>query len=215
MEELIYSQFKFYDETEDVAPLSRRVRNLYPLELLRDHLDPFCNECRAYGRLEEKGLNGKTAVGCHGYIMLPAETETELRRKFKIRQWDRPGDEYLAPHEKQSPLRATVKDLITRDEPLSEKLIGQMLRDLKRIRKVGVYPTDIVWRNYQGGLLVDMSVAKTTRHFLFEVKPAWQVKFMQCEDLVRFDKMIEEAEFPTWVRAWRNKEYCKKLRSSA
>ena len=49
-------------------------------DLLQAHMDPFYNECRAYGRLEEANLNGKVAVRCHGYMTFPAEDEEELVR---------------------------------------------------------------------------------------------------------------------------------------
>lgn len=51
-------------------------------DLLQAYMDPFYNECRAYGRLEEANLNGKVAVRCHGYMTFPAEYEEELVRGY-------------------------------------------------------------------------------------------------------------------------------------
>ena len=51
-----------------------------PDDILQAHMDPFYNECRAYGRLEEANLNGKVAVRCQGYMTFPAEYEEELVR---------------------------------------------------------------------------------------------------------------------------------------
>lgn len=118
------------------------------------------------------------------------------------------------PVHKQAHLRAIVNELVHKDVSWKEELVGKMLRDLKKMRHAGVYPTDIVERNYKGGLLVNMSIALTKPNFYFEVKPAWQIKNMQSEGLLKFDKMMERSGFVTWKRAYRNEGYCSKLRSS-
>ena len=66
-------------------------------DLLKAHMDPFYNECRAYGRLRECRLDGKVAVRCHGYIAIPAQVEDQLEQEFEIDDWDRPGEEYDKP----------------------------------------------------------------------------------------------------------------------
>ena len=90
-------------------------------DLLQAHSDPFYNECRAYGRLQDKNLNGKVAVRCHGYITLPASVEEQLKRKFLVSDWDRPGDEYSKPVSQRQPFRAIVKDLIQKETPRTGK----------------------------------------------------------------------------------------------
>lgn len=52
--------------------------DLVPDDLLQAHSDPFYNERRAYGRLEEEKLNGKVAVRCYDYLTLSAEIEGQL-----------------------------------------------------------------------------------------------------------------------------------------
>lgn len=178
-------------------------------------MDPFYNECRAFGRIIEAGLNGKIAVRCYGYITIPAAREEELEQRFHVSAWDRPGKEDAKPVAQRRPLRAIVKGLLSDDDaPLTAKAVTKILRDLKRMRRLGVYPMDVQARNYKGGLLVDMGVAITAPHFLFDIKPAWQVRFLKREDLVKWEKMVREAGVVVGVRALRNREFCAKLRSA-
>ena len=170
-------------------------------------MDPFYNECRAYGRLVEKGLNGDVAVRCHGYVTLAPEREVELEQRFGISRLDRPWHV-----DERQVLRAIVKDLVREDAPLTHKIVKKMLRDLKRMRAEGVYNMDIRARNYKDGMLVDLSIAITTPHYLFETKPSWRVRNYKWQDLLQFDEMIKEENIATWVRARPNKEYLAKLR---
>ncbi len=176
-------------------------------------MDPFYSECRAYGRLIEAKVNGKVAINCHGYLTLPAEKEDQLRRDFNVANWDRPDDEYSRPASKREPFRAILKDLVTEDTLFTPKVAKKILRDLKRIRKLGVYTMDVTARNYKGGLLVDFGIALTEPHYLFFIKPLWQVQCYQHDDLLSFDGMMEDEGILTWERALPNHEYCKKLRS--
>ena len=181
-------------------------------DTLRYHSDPFFNECRAYGRLQEKSLNGKIAVRCYGYITVPAETEIQLERQFQITDWDRPEEEYERPVSERQPLRALVKDLVRNDLPLTSKVADKILRDTKRMRRCGVYPGDIRPRNYKNGLLVDFSIARTEPYFLFEIRHAKQVERMKNSDLYMWEEMVEENKLRPSLRAIRNEKYCANLR---
>lgn len=173
----------------DRAGLVTEENNLVPNDLLHAHMDPFFNECRAYGRLIEASQNGKIAVRCYGHMSIPADKEEELSQKFNIQAWDRPGEEYARPASRRQPFRAVVKDLIREPVQLTPRVIKKMLKDLKTMRELGVFPMDVCARNYEGGLLVDMSIAMTTPHFLFKICPRWQVRVMQREDLLMFDRV--------------------------
>ena len=205
-------QFKFYDIEEDRAGLSLRETELVSDDLLLAHSDPFYNECRAYGRLKEKKLNGKVAVYCHGYIPISADKEEQLEREFGVGDWDRPGDEYDKPVSKRQPLRAIVKDLVLKDVPLTAKVADKMLTDLKRMRRIGIYPADIVWRNYKAGLLVDFGTARTEPFYLFDLRPGRQTQIMKNTDLYMWEDMRKENGLNTRKRAVRDKEYCANLR---
>jgi len=87
-----------------------------------------------------------------------------------------------------------------------------MLRDLKKIRKLGVYPMEIAAQNYKGGVLLDFSVAMTKPHNLFPIKPPHRVETYKRDDLLSFDSMMKDEGIATWERALPNPKYCKKLR---
>ncbi|MCJ1395648.1 hypothetical protein MMC18_008853 [Xylographa bjoerkii] len=205
--------FRFYDDEEDRFRLLGKGSDLVSLDTLHAHQDPFYNECRAYGRLMEKRVNGIIAVNCYGYTTIPAERETELRQRFNVSSWDRAEEEIRKPVAKQRPLRAIVKDLISNDLPFTQKLVDKMLRDLRKMRRFGIYPMDIAARNYKAGLLLDFSLAMTKPHYMFQIRSERQVKYMQSNDLWSFQEMIDQKKIKTDQRAVRNSDYCSKLRS--
>ena len=161
----------------------------------------------------EKQLNGKVAVRCHGYITIPAEREDELRQDFQIDDWNRPRNEYAKASKRRQPFRAIIKDLVTEDLPLTERVLKKILKDLKKMLKVGVYPMDVVARNYKRGLLIDFDVSLTTPHYLFYIKPPWRVSRYMRSDLISWQKMVKEQGITMTQRAIRNVEYCRKHRS--
>ena len=208
-------QFKFYNDEENVAGLDDSETGLVSIELIHAHMDPFYNECRAFGRIIEKNLNGKIAVRCYGHLTVPARKEEELKQAYKIDAWDRSDEDCEKSVNQRRPFRAIIKELISRDTPLTEKLMQKILRDLRRLQRLGVYPMDVQERNYKDGLLVDLGAAITTPHLLFDIKPKWQVRFFKRDDLVRFDHMAKSVGVSQYgPRALRNREYCAKLRSA-
>ncbi len=76
-----------------------------------------------------------------------------------------------------------MKELVSQDEPLTGKVADKMLRDLKRIRSKGIYIGDVHERNYETGLLVDMSTARTLPHYLFDIRGPKQRARMINSDL--------------------------------
>ena len=182
-------------------------------DLLQAYMDPFYNECRAYGRLEEANLNGKVAVRCHGYMTFPAEYEEELERRFDVSDWCRPGDEYNKAVSERQPLRAIVKDLVWKDTPLTGKVADKILRDMKKMRKCGIYVGEVEPRNYMAGLLVDLSVAKTEPYYFFDLRPGFQTELIKMSDLYAWEDMRIEYGLETRLRAVRDDEYCTRLRS--
>ena len=129
-------------------------------------MDQFFNECHAYGRLVEASQNDKIAVRCHGHMSIPADKEEELSPKFNIQAWDRPEEDYANQiPRRQALFRAVVKYLIREPAQLTQKVTKKIiLKDLRTMRKLGVYPMDVCARNYEAGLLVDMGLTKTTPH---------------------------------------------------
>ncbi|KAL8672572.1 MAG: hypothetical protein Q9168_002977 [Polycauliona sp. 1 TL-2023] len=207
--------FKYYDDEEDDWNLDGSERDGAPLDHLDYYFDPFYNECRAYGKLVDKGLNGAVAVACHGYLMLSAEYESELDHHFGPIDWNRPSEEYEKPVSQRAPLKTIVKDLVLEDTIWKPRAARRILRDLKKIRKLGIYVMDIKPDNYKGGLLVDFSIAITEPHFILEVKPDFQVQGYRNTDLIAFDTMMRDQEVKTTIRAFRKPdvETKRKLRS--
>lgn len=206
------AQFKFYDESEGRAALSKAESRMVPRDILVAHDDPFYNECRAYGRLEQANLNGKVAARCYGYIAIPAEREDYLDTKFNVGVWNRPEGEYAKPAKQRQPFRGILKELLHGDRRITHRVAKKMLSDLQSIRVLGIFPLDITAENYKAGLLIDMSIAVTKPNFIFDIRPKWQVQQMRTADLRAFDSMMEELGVKTWVRALPKKETVDKLR---
>ncbi|KAI4197275.1 MAG: hypothetical protein LQ350_006002 [Teloschistes chrysophthalmus] len=170
------SKFKhYYPDLEDwlLVGHERRATSKDALDHLEWYCDPFYNECRAYGRLMESRLNGKAAVRCYGYMMLPDKYEQELKRRFGAGDWQRPSNEYEVPFSQRQNLRAIVKDMVFEQTDWTTG-VKKKLGDLRRIHKRKVYVRDIKEENYVGGLLVDFSIALTEPRFMFDIKdPKW------------------------------------------
>ena len=184
------------------------------LDTLHAQCDPFFNECRAYGKLIESGLNGRVAVRSHGYMTIHYKKVHQLGARFHIDDLEEDAELYKwnrVPLENQL-YRAIVKELVREDVPLTHAKVKKMRRDLLKMRASGIYPMDLKLSNYKSSLLVDFSAAITEPHFLFDISPEWQNQLTRNTDLVEFDKMIEKANVKTWVKAW-NEPYKKKLRS--
>ena len=176
-------------------------------------MDPFFNECRAFGRIIEKGLNGIVAVPCHGHLTVSAKLEDELKRRFDVEQWHRPEHEYKRRVSQRQPFRAIVKTLLPAGPSMKSNLVRQALKNLKKMRDLKVYAMDIRARNYISGTLIDLSNAITEEHYLFYINLPWRVRLYKKEDLEFFDGMIEELGIQTWWRALPQDRYRSKLRS--
>lgn len=192
--------------------MSEIEKDRFSLDIIHAHADPFYNECRAYGKLEEVGLNGIVAVRCHGYTTLPPTMESELEERFNVTDWDRDLDEYDKPVKKRAVFRAIVKDMVRGDRPLTHRIFKRMLKDLHKIRRQGVYPSDIKKRNYLQGLLVDFSNAITEPNYLFDLHSAYQIETYKFADLYQFDDMIEQENSKTWLKAMPDKIPLERLR---
>lgn len=140
------------------------------------------------------------------YTTIPKKKEEELYQNFGVGDRDRLIGDRLR-------LRAIVKELILGEKPLTHKVAEKTLRDLRKMRKMGIYPMGVRARKYRAGLLGEMSIAMTTPHYLFKIRSLWQVDMYLGQDLAMFDSMISDEEVILSVRALPNEKYCTKLRS--
>lgn len=181
---MLLPEFKFYDDADDRAGLVRGEKALVPISLLHAHMDPFYNECRAYGRLIEHGENGKIAARCYGYTTISVDRKEELYQKYGVKDWGRPDGDRRSTG-------AIAKEVIQHDSSPTDKVAKKILRDLRKMRKMDNYPMDVQARIYKAGLLVDMSIAITTHHYLFKIRSRWQIEVLQVQDVGMFDAMIK------------------------
>lgn len=201
-------------------------------EKLTFHVDPFFAECRAYGKIEEyrkcvrsKPLgraerfqrrdqtqtNDEIAVPCYGYTYLPAMPyEDIIENKFGIKSWNRSTEDSQRLPSQKEPFRAIVKQFV--DSKKSVVNPAKMLRDLKKLRSLGVFQRDVCDRNYKDGLLVDFSVAWTEPFWRMKLMGEIPLRIMLEDELFQFDEMIQTSGIKTTVRAMPNLSYRKKLR---
>ncbi|KAI4199866.1 MAG: hypothetical protein LQ350_004314 [Teloschistes chrysophthalmus] len=171
------------------------------------HFESFYRECRAYGRLRDSKLDGKVAVACHGYMMLPAEYADELERKFGAGDWYYENDMDEGPVAERQALKAIVKDLVLEETVWTPKVFRTRLSHLKKMRAQGIYAMDIKADNYVGGLFVDFGIAYTIPHVCFDIETASWIQVEKSIDLADFDVMIKDLGIKTTVRAGVNKMY--------
>jgi len=204
-------QFKFYDRGEHELGLAGQ--NV-PLDMIVGHLDPFYAECRAYGRIAERKRKRPVAVPCYGFIGLSAAQEDFLSETFHVSDWDRPEEEYDRPIADRPSFRALVKELVTDLIPFRKNMVRGMLAHLRSLRNMSVFVRDIRADNYCGGKLVDFSVSWTAPHLMLAdgLRDMNVIDEDITEELFAFDKMIEDADIVTPVRATPNKVYTSKLR---
>ncbi|KAM0804428.1 hypothetical protein BDR22DRAFT_818075 [Usnea florida] len=163
---------------------------------------------------DERDVDGKVAVRCHGHMAIPAASEEELHRCFEVYAWDRPEDNVKMPESQRQPFRAMVMDLVENDRPFSEKTLTRMRKDLLKMPRLGVYPKDVRERNYRGGLLLDFSIAITKPLWVFEKKQPWWIRPLRNDDSNMLQVIMLESGAKMWQRAVRNRENAKRVNMS-
>lgn len=84
---------------------------------------------------------------------------------------------------------------------LTEKIVKDILEDLKKTRKQAVDLRDVAKRNCKAGRLIVFDNALTEPHFLFQIRPRCLVGYYTKEDLFEFDQRVEDEGARTWVGA--------------
>jgi len=209
-------QFKFLDPRIywPYAGTGIESAPLNPKELVH-HKDPFYSECRAFGRLKE-ARREDLAVHCYGYIVVDSKHEEDVLRRFQIASWNRSkGDE-------GKPIRAIVKELVRSDQPFVPKMIPKMMRDLRAINSLGIQVWDVKDDMYLGGILLDLSQARTVPHIELDLQSGiWERSFIISEgtsDYENFDGNVidhwnRDHDEQIWDRFEPSRWYRKRLRT--
>ncbi|KAI1361615.1 kinetochore Sim4 complex subunit FTA2-domain-containing protein [Xylaria arbuscula] len=186
-------------------------------EELGFHTDPFYAECRAYARLQEarekEGLKRSDFAECHGFMALTKKDATYLERDLGIDLWGSPliTEEYRSEAE-GSPVRAIIKDLVTSDPLVDEKLLKRMLKGIRWINKHDVLIADVRLDNYKGGVLVDFGTAWTKPHCRWNPLPSHEKEDIHLVDVSQFQDIVDDLGFGEHLRSATNYEYKQKLR---
>lgn len=159
-------------------------------KMIRHQLDPFYAECRAFGRLVNRKKDDELAVRCHGYALLPETLERQIRKKFRIEDWNR-GEE-----DEGQRLRAIVKSYVWFKTPFARKKFPIMRKKIAELNSLGIYNMDIREDNYVGGRLLDFSVAITAPHLSLWTKLRFEDRILADinDDLESFDEMVAKKE---------------------
>jgi len=178
------------------------------------HQDPFYCECRAFGRLRETGRED-LAVQCYGYIVTDPKHEEDVLSQFGIADWDR------SEEDQGQPIRAIVKEIIESDFYFVPKMIPKMMKQLKEINSLGIQVWDVKADMYLGGVLLDLSQARTVPHYQLDLELGlWSKDSILkegSEDYESFDAHViedwnEDHDEQIWVRFWPNRRYRRQLR---
>lgn len=210
-------KFKFYDPLDSEYFWGPVMGEDTPLTTASYYTDPFFAECRAYGRIKEsiksRKLKPQVAATCHGYLFLSEQDEESLENFGIDLGLDDVDIDFQQKAEGGCRPRAIVKDLVLGDSGIDKKSARRILRGIKALNKVKIYNQDIRLDNFKDGQIVDFGSSWTEPHGLLDALHERAVQSTKIRDLVRFDEMIRNEEIQTDVRAMRNTQYCKKLRS--
>ncbi|CAG9949677.1 unnamed protein product [Clonostachys rosea f. rosea IK726] len=176
-----------------------------------EYLDPFNNECRAFGRLHESG-HPELAVECYGYVLLDEDHERALRDRFPGRELKslfqddsgRRRQDFLTKDGKPPPIRAVVKEFGSGVDKLRDRQLSKTLKDIIQLQELGIIGIDVAKRQLINGKLCDFSIAMTTPHFgmnpemhphltpLGKARLEFDIFLFSVHDYVIFDEMVDE-----------------------
>ncbi|CAH0054984.1 unnamed protein product [Clonostachys solani] len=191
-------QFRFFDPTAN--PEHYRLILADPtLDNIAHYDDPFYNECRAYGRINEYIKKKKSpslsniAAPCHGFFFLRPRDTHELERDYHLNVgYGEINVDYQDSTVGGLRPRAIVKDLAPDlYEYWDGKMLNTMLRGILRLNRHGILNRDIKADNYVGTQLVDFGRAATMPDLIFDHLPNWQKPSELHVDLIRFHEMVE------------------------
>ncbi|MBE3041789.1 hypothetical protein IMZ48_04260, partial [Candidatus Bathyarchaeota archaeon] len=210
-----YQKFRFVD-IEDWMHINNmtevdqveRTRALYNMS------EPFNNECRAFGRLQESGY-AELAVRCFGYLLLDDSHERAILEQFSdddltfdgSPEWYGDCDiraRFPSRDGRPPPVRGILKEFGQVNQPLTTRLVRRLLGDVIRLQQLGIVRIDVADRQIVSGRLSDFSTAVTTPHFMTnpELNPRlspgeisateYQLFLYSIRDYYDFDDMVND-----------------------
>ncbi|KAG5928424.1 hypothetical protein E4U42_000674 [Claviceps africana] len=213
--------FKFIPETEwCAADVAVAYTDQEAISILYNYADPFCCECRAYGRLQETGY-GHLAIQCFGYLLLDEEHETMLLNQFRQQDGIAMDDgsersEFQKLYGRKPPIRGIVKEFGYSNAELDKfrtKDARRLLRNIYQFQQLGIVHIDVGFRQVISGKFTDFSTAITTPHFVTnpELNPQLTPEHIYAiegvffshaiGDYWMFDNMLNE-----WNHFWPDKK---------
>ena len=137
------------------------------------YFHPFGCECRAYARLQERGIEDIVAVPCFGYVVLDEANLEQLRSKDNF---DLEQDWGYYEEDPPRPWYALVKKYISlpseddltvaqmTEVNVSLKTASTLIRNVKFIHRSGILIQDINTENVFHGKMIEFSLAWTAPH---------------------------------------------------
>ncbi|KAK3395000.1 kinetochore Sim4 complex subunit FTA2-domain-containing protein [Podospora didyma] len=181
-----------------------------------NYSEPFCAECRAYGRLQEAG-HEDLSIQCFGYVLLDEKHEDSLMKQFPELRHAINGNyqtidsveifsrkRFLGKDGRPPPIRCLVKEFGHECDALQAKDAKQILKDIIRLHQLGIIDIDIADRQIINGKIGDFSTAITVPHYLTtpalnpHLAPEWisamekELFVFSSNDYWVFDAMVDE-----------------------
>ncbi|KAL1909851.1 hypothetical protein Sste5344_004360 [Sporothrix stenoceras] len=173
--------YRFVDDFDWYGPGDREINNTREqLELLAQYSEPFYNECRAFGRLQESG-HTDLAISCYGYLLLDEDHERTLIERFKLNfngnkdlvgWYDDQRPHFLGKRtRKRPPIRGILKALgkpspVENCPNLTVPQAKRILRDTIKLQQLGIFSLDMRRDQLVNNKFCDFGGAITTPHFL-------------------------------------------------
>lgn len=184
------------------------------LETTSYYSDPFYNECRAYGRINDdikrKKLKPNIVIPCHGYMYLSENDRRILEDRGMDLQLDKVPWEYQQGTLGGCRARALVKSLASGEPGVNGKTINNVLHDIMMLNYRGVYNMDIRLDNFRDSKLVEFGSSRTDPHIFFEKSSDVNADADRVADRTMFDEMVEEEGIP--ISKEKRTVHCMRLR---
>lgn len=139
------------------------------------------------------------SVTCHGYIQLSKQQEERLKQYLKdskVSAFDR------SSKNKYTPIYGLVKDLLPESTPFESRMIPRMIKDIHDYHRYGIFVGDIREDNYRGGIIFDLSRAKTVPHPELTPDVVNKLIYFGYTDEVPH---VDDEDMDTMIDNWNNK----------